>query len=446
MTMAALSDLIFTLYDSNGNPLPGLATGATWPFFKEVIGNTSPTPPAISDLGNGVYDIPLVNTVGCRFVGVVDFGATSFPRYVEYDSPYVAPVVTPGTVALATSTPQPIQLRSATVDCTTLIRQARARANQQKGNFCTDAEVTEYLQSGIKDLDDLIKQASGSKYTHSTYTFVTTGAAEYYDLPADFSQFLSLETPWIGGSGSYPTYWLPIKRIAWAERHRVQGPFGFPMLSGYRWALYYEIIGTQIRLSPPPQSGITLRLDYFPIAPTLCDSATIDVTNAQPGEMLALNACLYEVQSSGAPPVVSGAIPVAMDGGALASNLAGAIATADSNIRTSISGQVVTLKQVGTPSVVWMSSNGFTLTPSFKVWASRVDDHNGWLEYAVLKAAMWMKNKEEVDVTLEASMLEKLEERIRRATWQRNPGEPAHVADTNNSNSWWGGLYPGWSR
>ena len=59
---------------------------------------------------------------------------------------------------------------------------------------------------------------------------------------------------------------------------------------------------------------------------------------------------------------------------------------------------------------------------------------------------MWMKNKEEVDVTLEASMLEKLEERIRRATWQRNPGEPAHVADTNNSNSWWGGLYPGWSR
>jgi hypothetical protein len=183
----------------------------------------------------------------------------------------------------------------------TLVRQ---RANQERSLFCTDTEITGYLQSGIKELQDLINQASGSHYTNKKWTFTTT-ATDLYDLPTDFLEMRGLEAQWTSG---YPGFWIPVHRYNYNERNMHRN-FFLPM-SGNKWFLWYDLEGTQLRLVPPPQGGIVLRCDYVTLVTDLCAQAALDCTNAGLGDTVTINSNIYEIVNCGGAVTTVGNIPV----------------------------------------------------------------------------------------------------------------------------------------
>ena len=80
--MAINNDLILTVYDDNGTPLPGLV--ASWSFCTNLDTAQEVTPrPTVTSMGNGVYRV--ARTTSGHVVGQIDFGATAFPRYFTYD-------------------------------------------------------------------------------------------------------------------------------------------------------------------------------------------------------------------------------------------------------------------------------------------------------------------------------------------------------------------------
>ena len=80
--MTVNNDLILTVYDDNGTPLPGLT--ASWSFCTNLDTSQEVIPkPTIISIGNGVYRI--ARTPSGHVVGQIDFGVTAFPRYFTYD-------------------------------------------------------------------------------------------------------------------------------------------------------------------------------------------------------------------------------------------------------------------------------------------------------------------------------------------------------------------------
>lgn len=82
--MASNSDYIVTIYDVNGDPVPGITP--IWDNFYAVPGGA--IAPAITpvEIGGGLYSLPRNTVPGTHYVGVLDFGVGFYPRYVTYDS------------------------------------------------------------------------------------------------------------------------------------------------------------------------------------------------------------------------------------------------------------------------------------------------------------------------------------------------------------------------
>ena len=78
------------IYDSSGEPLPGL-NGEFIYCENWDTGLSVAVAPTIEDRSNGTYKVQTLT--GGHFVGLMDFGPTAYPQYVGYDVGSVNPQV-----------------------------------------------------------------------------------------------------------------------------------------------------------------------------------------------------------------------------------------------------------------------------------------------------------------------------------------------------------------
>ena len=323
---------------------------------------------------------------------------------------------------------------AATVSVATLIDRVRRRTEQENSQFVSDLEITDYLNAGIQELSDLIGQASASHYTNKQHTFTADGSSEYFDLPDDFLQLRKLEAQVIGGTNPL---WVDVLRVAPGEYNQYRSIRFAPYIWGQVWTLHYDLAGDKLLLGPIPQSGLLLRLTYVPVAPVLVAAGTIDCDYMAEGDTVTVNGATYTgLAPIGAGDVASALGALVMDGSVSFSAPAGN------------SPNVVTVTQLTDAPVVWKSSNPSILSTSDLVWSTLVNSYNGWLEYAILRACALVKNKAGYDISLEMALLDRMQERVLRATWARNVGNPGHVADNSAGVGWWGSSFGtgGWGR
>ena len=260
--MTTATDFVFAIYSTSGAPQPGLT--ATWLTYKEIISGATASPPTVTDCGGGLYSVPWITVQGARYVGVIDFGPTANPRYVEYDSPSTA-ATNSGTPATVTATSKSLlQLRTL----------ARQYADMPTDGFVSDQEINSYINASIAELYDLLVQKYGDDYyvKDPPYTFITDGVNNMFALPTDMYKLLGVDLQVAGSANG----WITLRPFNRASRNRflypnVQATYG--LMSNMR----YRIHGANLWFSPIPAGGQTIRLWYVPRVLTLvADTNTFD--------------------------------------------------------------------------------------------------------------------------------------------------------------------------
>lgn len=158
--------------------------------------------------------------------------------------------------------------------------QARQRSDMEDSTFVRDAELTAYINSSIAELHDLLIAAYNEDYYLEEVQFAATTSLTY-DLPngTNYSaapKFYKLRGVDVKrGTGND---WATVKRFNFNRRNEqeigtVLSAFGLPYLE-------YRLTGSKLRLNRTPDSGLTFRIFYYPVAQTLADDTdTFDDIN-----------------------------------------------------------------------------------------------------------------------------------------------------------------------
>ena len=152
-----------------------------------------------------------------------------------------------------------------------LITRVRERSNTERSNFVTDDEIIRYIDQGYTKLYDLIVSKFENYYI-SDYSFTTTGATQFFDLPNDFYKMVGLDQfQNFSGSGENA---LTVRPFNFNERNRYNNIlFAVTAAAFYR----YLIQGSKIKILPAPDAGITFKMWYVPAPVKITTSAqTID--------------------------------------------------------------------------------------------------------------------------------------------------------------------------
>jgi len=155
---------------------------------------------------------------------------------------------------------------ASTQTLTNMILSVRRRANiESQVGFITDAEITEYLNYCLSDLYDQLVQAGGQPWYRAANTFVTSGNASAYPLPADFYRMVSVDIQLGGGLV------ISARPYMEAERNRFkwfyQGYFaGRPV--------FYRMLGNNINFIPTPTGAYSITLNYYPVFAALVGGST----------------------------------------------------------------------------------------------------------------------------------------------------------------------------
>lgn len=166
--------------------------------------------------------------------------------------------------------------------------QARQRSDMESSDFVSDSELTAYINASIAELQDILIQAYGSDYYVSTYLFNTASGVESYALPSDFYKVVGVD-----GKVNSNTY-HNIKRFNFNERNRYNEPVFWSVIGAP--SVRYRIVGSNIRLSPPPDGVTEIRLWYNPLAAKLvADGDTLNDLN-QFSEYIIVDAAIKMLQ------------------------------------------------------------------------------------------------------------------------------------------------------
>ena len=136
--------------------------------------------------------------------------------------------------------------------------QARDRADMQNSNFVSDSELTNFINSSIAELYDLLIAGGESDYYLLSSTFSTATGTENYALPADFYKLRGVDA-------QDGTDWISVRPFNFNERNSKEA-FGYS-LSGIDFR--YRLAGSNIMLTPAPSGSRTVRLWYTPTATKL---------------------------------------------------------------------------------------------------------------------------------------------------------------------------------
>jgi hypothetical protein len=145
--------------------------------------------------------------------------------------------------------------------------QARQRADMVNSEFCSDAEINQYINNSAAELYDLLVSVNEDYFVSSTPQSISvTSGTDSYDLAADFYKALGVDL-YLNGS------WVTMKPFMFAERNAYQGMmFDMPFR--------YRIRGGKISFVPVPSGNHTVQIWYIPRFTALAsDAATFDGIN-----------------------------------------------------------------------------------------------------------------------------------------------------------------------
>lgn len=160
-----------------------------------------------------------------------------------------------------------------TITLLQLREQSRQRADMQNSEFITDSELTNYINSSIAELTDLLISCYENDYNISTYSFTTTANVNSYALPADFYKLRGVDTKLLNGSAD----WYSLRPFNFNERNRNQD-WAWGLMSGP--GVRYRLLGGNLYFSPAPDSAFQCKLWYTPVATKLAaDADTLNDLN-----------------------------------------------------------------------------------------------------------------------------------------------------------------------
>lgn len=136
--------------------------------------------------------------------------------------------------------------------------QARQLADREDSEFVTDSELTNYVNSAIAELQDLLIAAYSSDYYVESTTFNTVANQEAYDLPANFYKLRGVDSKIAGDQ------WASLRPFNFNERNRNDSFSSWGLLTGP--SIRYRLVGDKLRFSPAPDGVYAVRLWYIPVA------------------------------------------------------------------------------------------------------------------------------------------------------------------------------------
>lgn len=154
-----------------------------------------------------------------------------------------------------------------TITLAELKLQARRRADMERSTFVKDAELIEYINASIAELQDILVQAYDSDYYLESSSFTTVQGTDTYDLPANFYKLRGVDA-FLNGSEGYA-----LRPFNFNERLRFSGSGAWSVLLGA--AVRYRLQGNKIKFSPVPDSAVPVTVWYVPVAVKLAVDADI---------------------------------------------------------------------------------------------------------------------------------------------------------------------------
>lgn len=143
-----------------------------------------------------------------------------------------------------------------------LKERARQRADMENSEFVSDAELTQYINSSLAELHDLLIAAYNEDYVMEEYSWSSTGAMDY-DLPSDFYKLRGVDVRM--GTGD----WATVKRFNFNRRNEDQSAYAWNLL-GVPY-MEYRLVGSKIRFNRTPSGNLNFRMFYHPRAVELVD-------------------------------------------------------------------------------------------------------------------------------------------------------------------------------
>lgn len=325
----------------------------------------------------------------------------------------------------------------------------RQRADMVNSQFVSDAELSQYVNESLFSLYDLLVTTYGEDY-YVSEADATTDGTQLVALPADFYKLLGVDLVVDGANR------VTLRQFTRMERNRASftGANGFPWYN-----IRYRLRAGKLWLTPTPSSGQSLKILYVPRLTPLEESLTITLSGVAAGDSV-------EFEDSG--EIVAGTdFVVGADDTVTAENLAAELNDVSDSLgvagfTATASGAVVTVvrdddaqstglgfKQVSSSLAVagGVLSGGYRQPPTDAQTYS--DGISGWLEYAILDAAIKCLQKEESDTRVLFGQRERLIQRINDSAPNRDAAEPARVADVTRTGGWgddnFGGFgFPWW--
>ncbi len=150
---------------------------------------------------------------------------------------------------------------------------ARRRADMENSQFITDPELTDYINSSIAELHDILIQAYDSDYAIAEAPPITTvSGQDQYDLPTDFYKVKGVDAKI--DNNNYST----LQNFNFNERNR-SNSFTIWNVAGLPH-IQYRVLGNKIKFSPIPDKAVEIKLWYIPLATKLvADGDILDDIN-----------------------------------------------------------------------------------------------------------------------------------------------------------------------
>lgn len=143
-----------------------------------------------------------------------------------------------------------------------LIDRVRQRTDMVTSQFVTDAEITNWINQGKKELEDLLVAAFGEDYFATSLSWsITASNTENYSLSVltsgTFYKLMGMDYR----SGSN---WIDLDPYTFKERNNYNNtatnPFWYQQGSKYR----YRVTGSNLNLKPAPWIGEVFQIHWTP--------------------------------------------------------------------------------------------------------------------------------------------------------------------------------------
>jgi len=151
-----------------------------------------------------------------------------------------------------------------------LIARVRRRADMVGSNFVSDDEVTDYLNSGIAELHDILVTKYEDYAISSVSHTLTAGTDNEFALPSDFYKCLGVDYKISTSSETM----VNLRSYNFSERNMYNNLF---YNTGLVSTPRYHIQGNSLKFIPKPTTSGTATLYYVPEAQKLSTIQTEDI-------------------------------------------------------------------------------------------------------------------------------------------------------------------------